>query len=393
MSSGESGAAIPCITGLTRIPALKWVNCRVIYSAGCPARLGLTGVALLPSVPWHAEQTSFTIVCALARSGFAGGACGERGRRGQACRRLRPAATSVSSGDSSKSAARHAGEVSGVSFPLPAGRRSICAKPSHCSGIARPGQSRAALATACRGRRVKHPLQQAEFVLTVANDDQLPPPGPPEIAFAGRSNAGKSSAINALANRTRLAFTSKTPGRTQQINFFRLRCGGTARRPARATATRRCRRRSSGTGRNSSRAISRRGSRWSVSCWSSMRGTGSPTLDRAAARGLPAERPPGAGARDQDGQARARGAAQAAAPRIERGIAAAFPGHMPRRSTVVPFSATRRIGDRGGGARARRRGSANRTPDAERGRTASRGKRKGPAIKGSDAGPETPRQD
>ncbi len=72
---------------------------------------------------------------------------------------------------------------------------------------------------------VKHPLQQAEFFVTAADDAQLPPPGPPEIAFAGRSNAGKSSAINALANRTRLAFTSKTPGRTQQINLFRLRDG------------------------------------------------------------------------------------------------------------------------------------------------------------------------
>jgi len=72
---------------------------------------------------------------------------------------------------------------------------------------------------------MKHPLQQAEYVLTAANDAQLPPPGPPEIAFAGRSNAGKSSAINALAHRTRLAFASKTPGRTQQINFFRLRSG------------------------------------------------------------------------------------------------------------------------------------------------------------------------
>jgi GTP-binding protein len=72
---------------------------------------------------------------------------------------------------------------------------------------------------------VKHPVQNAEFLLTVATDEQLPPPGPPEIAFAGRSNSGKSSAINALANRTRLAFTSKTPGRTQQINFFRLRSG------------------------------------------------------------------------------------------------------------------------------------------------------------------------
>jgi GTP-binding protein len=72
---------------------------------------------------------------------------------------------------------------------------------------------------------VKHPVQGAEFLLAVADDSQLPPPGPFEIAFAGRSNAGKSSAINALANRTRLAFTSKTPGRTQQIVFFRLRSG------------------------------------------------------------------------------------------------------------------------------------------------------------------------
>ena len=51
---------------------------------------------------------------------------------------------------------------------------------------------------------------------------ELPPPGAPEIAFAGRSNAGKSSAINTLTGRRRLAFVSKTPGRTQLINFFSL---------------------------------------------------------------------------------------------------------------------------------------------------------------------------
>ena len=55
---------------------------------------------------------------------------------------------------------------------------------------------------------------------------ELPPPGVAEIAFAGRSNAGKSSAINTLVNQRRLAFVSKTPGRTQLINFFTL--GGTA---------------------------------------------------------------------------------------------------------------------------------------------------------------------
>jgi GTP-binding protein len=55
----------------------------------------------------------------------------------------------------------------------------------------------------------------------------MPPPGPPEIAFAGRSNVGKSSAINALLGRKGLARTSKTPGRTQTINFYDL--GGAAR--------------------------------------------------------------------------------------------------------------------------------------------------------------------
>ena len=68
-------------------------------------------------------------------------------------------------------------------------------------------------------------LVGATFVTGVATRAQLPPPGAAEIAFAGRSNAGKSSAINVLANRTRLAYASRTPGRTQQINLFALRSG------------------------------------------------------------------------------------------------------------------------------------------------------------------------
>lgn len=65
------------------------------------------------------------------------------------------------------------------------------------------------------------------FVTSVAKPDGLPPADParPEIAFAGRSNAGKSSALNTLAGHTRLAFVSKTPGRTQLINFFDLPAG------------------------------------------------------------------------------------------------------------------------------------------------------------------------
>ena len=66
------------------------------------------------------------------------------------------------------------------------------------------------------------PFSQAQFLASSAVPDDMPPPGPPEIVFAGRSNVGKSSAINALAGRKRLAFTSKTPGRTQTINFFEL---------------------------------------------------------------------------------------------------------------------------------------------------------------------------
>lgn len=70
-------------------------------------------------------------------------------------------------------------------------------------------------------------LSQAQFRAAAAVPTDLLPEGPPEVAFAGRSNVGKSSAINALAGRRRLARTSKTPGRTQTINFYDL--AGTAR--------------------------------------------------------------------------------------------------------------------------------------------------------------------
>ena len=66
----------------------------------------------------------------------------------------------------------------------------------------------------------------AAFHLSVAKPSGLPAPAGPEIAFAGRSNAGKSSAINTLVGHTRLAFVSKTPGRTQLINYFTLVRGG-----------------------------------------------------------------------------------------------------------------------------------------------------------------------
>jgi GTP-binding protein len=65
-------------------------------------------------------------------------------------------------------------------------------------------------------------LHSARFLVTASRLDQLPVTERPEIAFVGRSNAGKSTAINTLAQHKRLAFASRTPGRTQHINLFEV---------------------------------------------------------------------------------------------------------------------------------------------------------------------------
>src|SRR6187397_2107116 len=88
------------------------------------------------------------------------------------------------------------------------------------------GQVKRSEGTAKPRNFTEFPLAKASYSLSVHDPRDLPRPGAPEIAFAGRSNAGKSSAINTLANQRRLAFVSKTPGRTQLINFFTL--GGTS---------------------------------------------------------------------------------------------------------------------------------------------------------------------
>ena len=65
-------------------------------------------------------------------------------------------------------------------------------------------------------------IKSAEFIKSAAKASHYPPARLPEIVFAGRSNVGKSSLINSLVNRKRLAKTSSTPGRTQLINFFEI---------------------------------------------------------------------------------------------------------------------------------------------------------------------------
>ena len=65
-------------------------------------------------------------------------------------------------------------------------------------------------------------FQHAKFLVSAAAPAQFPPDEGAEVAFAGRSNAGKSSAINAITQRRGLARTSKTPGRTRLLNFFEL---------------------------------------------------------------------------------------------------------------------------------------------------------------------------
>ena len=65
-------------------------------------------------------------------------------------------------------------------------------------------------------------LHTARFLTTASQLEHLPAAGLPEIAFVGRSNAGKSTAINTLAQQRRLAFASRTPGRTQHINLFEV---------------------------------------------------------------------------------------------------------------------------------------------------------------------------
>src|SRR5690625_8003712 len=69
---------------------------------------------------------------------------------------------------------------------------------------------------------MKFPIQKADIIISAVREEQYPDSDLPEIAIAGRSNVGKSSLINTLLNRKKLARTSSKPGRTRTINFFNI---------------------------------------------------------------------------------------------------------------------------------------------------------------------------
>ncbi|MDY0132268.1 MAG: ribosome biogenesis GTP-binding protein YihA/YsxC [Desulforegulaceae bacterium] len=73
-----------------------------------------------------------------------------------------------------------------------------------------------------KSNKKEYLIKSAEFLTSAGNESEYPDDSVPEIAFAGRSNVGKSTLINCLVNRKKLVKTSNTPGRTQRINFFEV---------------------------------------------------------------------------------------------------------------------------------------------------------------------------
>lgn len=95
-------------------------------------------------------------------------------------------------------------------------------KQNSAAAASRSGVSESGDLDAADVKRALAWAHTARFLTTASQLDQLPVTELPEIAFVGRSNAGKSTAINTLTQQKRLAFASKTPGRTQHINLFEL---------------------------------------------------------------------------------------------------------------------------------------------------------------------------
>src|SRR6478735_3427363 len=237
MSASLSWAANPCMTGFLRLPALNSSSCLTMYSGCCCASLGLAGTPELPPAPWQATQTAVNLASPCARSGLAGcaGLASPAGFSAAAAG-FSPAAwawarASIAGAASSAAVSREASNFMSV-------WRFCCAKPADSTMrphqptlvgnplpmTASPGASASVPSPADKALAWMH---TARFLTTAPKLEFLPPHEHPEIAFVGRSNAGKSTCINTLTQQKRLAFASKTPGRTQSINLFSLGKQGT----------------------------------------------------------------------------------------------------------------------------------------------------------------------
>lgn len=136
-----------------------------------------------------------------------------------ATRTPRPRKSDAASATSRKPAAarRSKPDEAGVDpAALPAAEPALQTEPA----VAAADATQAPMSASAKARQARIWLASSRFEISGADRMKLPEEGMPEIAFAGRSNAGKSSAINRLTQQKRLAFASKTPGRTQLLNFF-----------------------------------------------------------------------------------------------------------------------------------------------------------------------------
>ena len=262
MSASLSWAAKPCMIGFLRLPSLNSWSCLTRYSGCCAASLGWAGTDELPSAPWQAAQTAVYLASPCARSGLAraapavgagAGAAAEAVPTGAPAEGASPLAAAPAGAPAAVGAASAAttgkadtASAAAVSKEASSFISRVCvmgAKP----GDSTMGPSRGnpcsvpramtdtplvspstgatdAVATppAADGKTAMGWMHTARFLTTAAQLHHLPPLHLPEIAFVGRSNAGKSTCINTLTQQKQLAFASKKPGRTQHINLFSL---------------------------------------------------------------------------------------------------------------------------------------------------------------------------
>jgi GTP-binding protein len=203
---------MPDMIALARLPDLYSRNCFSKYSGCCPANLGLAGVVELPSAAWQATQICAYFVLPAPKSGLTVSACAVATNAKEQIRVAKDFMVfrrflRVCQGQRTAALCRNKANILQCRELLPH------MKPSHTPNST---PSSPAVVTPVGW------LHTARFLTTAPELQHLPPIDVPEIAFVGRSNAGKSTCINTLTQQRRLAFASKTPGRTQSINLFAL---------------------------------------------------------------------------------------------------------------------------------------------------------------------------